>query len=329
MPREQKNHAPDEETKSFLWKGKTDPETRAQYVKTGQEKAWQASEANRETTLRNAKAEGEAALQEYLHSLDENEKSSVTIDKYRRDIRKFLSFCESLDFSKETVRKYKSWLLKRYRVTSVNSMLAATNNFLRFLGREDCRVRHLKTQNRIYSSLEEELTKEDFEKLLVAARQDRQMEMLLRTLGGTGIRISELEYFTVEDVKKGEIEVHCKNKIREILLPESLQIKLLDYAKEQNLESGMIFRTAAGKKLNRSNIWKKLKHLSLKAGVLPEKVFPHSFRKLFARTVYQEEKDIALLADLLGHSSLNTTRIYIKSTGKERKERMEKMHLMG
>ena len=286
-------------------------------------------QADSDNGCKDAKEEREKWLQAFLDKLREEEKSAVTMEKYRRDVRCFLSFSENKELSKENSMAYKAWLFaENYKVASINSMLAAMNGFLSFIGREDCRIHPVKTQNRVYAAQSEELTIEEYERLIRVAEPNEKMVLLLQTLAGTGIRISELDFFTREAIQSGEIEVRCKNKMREILLPQSLQTKLLEYAKVRGVESGPIFQTSGGRALNRTNIWRSMKRLCKEADVAPEKVYPHNFRKLFARTVYQADKDLAMLADLLGHSSLNTTRIYIKTTGKEHRERIEKTNLV-
>ena len=274
-------------------------------------------------------SEREQCLRAFLDYLSSEEKSEKTIEKYERDVRHFLAFSEGKEFSKENSKQYKAWLQEeKYKAASVNSMLAAVNSFFHYLEREDCKVHPLKTQNRVYVAESEELTKEEYVKLVRAAEPNEKLVLLLQTLAGTGIRISELKYFTVEAVKQEEITVKCKNKIREILLPSILREKLLNYAYLEGIDSGPIFVTAYGVPLDHSDVWKRLKRLSRKAEVDEEKVYPHNFRKLFARTFYQENKDLALLADVLGHSNLNTTRIYIKSTCQEHKERIDRTELV-
>ncbi|MBR1813092.1 MAG: tyrosine-type recombinase/integrase [Lachnospiraceae bacterium] len=304
-------------------------ETKTSWRKT----AFLPTDEQKEDRPSGASAPDERTLREkqldlYLEQLSDEEKSPYTIAKYRRDARQFLDFSEGKEFSRETSKKYKAWLQeKHYRMNSVNSMLAAMNGFLRFQGREDCTVHPLRIQNKVYTTAEEELTEEEYRCLIKAAGEDEQARLLIFTLGSTGIRVSELKYFTIEAVQNGEVEIQCKNKNRVILLPRSLVEKLQDYSRRYAIKNGPVFRNTAGQSLSRNNIWKKLKRLSAKAGISPAKVYPHNFRKLFARMFYKEEKDLAMLADVLGHSSLNTTRIYIKTTGQAHLERIEKLHL--
>ena len=207
-------------------------------------------------------------------------------------------------------------------------MLASLNSFLVFCGRADCKVKLYRVQKKTYLAANRELSKAEYLRLLHAARKDQRLWLLLQTLCATGIRVSELQYFTVEAVRAGEISVACKSKTRSILIPRGLQNILLQYVRSARIESGHIFRTRTGKPMNRSNIWSAMKRLCAQANVNPDKVFPHNLRKLFARTFYRMEKDIAKLADILGHSSINTTRIYIMSTGTEHRHQMEKLGLL-
>ena len=224
---------------------------------------------------------------------------------------------------------YKQFLIeKQYSVKSINSMLVSVNSLLAFLGWSDCRVKSIRQQRQIYCTEEKELTKSEYLRLLEAAKKKPQLRLVMETICGTGIRVSELRYFTVEAVRRGEIVVNCKAKTRTILLPGKLRKLLLDYAKKNQIVSGSIFVTRNGNPLNRSNIWSDMKKLCETANVKASKVFPHNLRKLFARTFYGIEKDIAKLADILGHSSIDTTRIYIISTGTEHRREIERLGLV-
>ncbi|MGN0704444.1 MAG: tyrosine-type recombinase/integrase [Lentihominibacter sp.] len=267
-----------------------------------------------------------AGFREYLSV---NEKSTVTISKYVRDVERFAEFAGQEPVDKTLVLEYKKSLMGGgYAVTSINSMLASLNSFLKFLGWDELKVKSLKVQHQIYCPEEKELTKEEYFRLLEAASNRPWLHLLLQTIGGTGIRVSEVSYFTVEAVKRGEVSVYCKDKIRSILIPSKLRDKILAYAREHGITDGMIFRTRSGRPLDRSNIWSAMKKLCSKAGINPAKVFPHNLRKLFARTFYSMEKDIAKLADILGHGSIDTTRIYIMATGREHKKKMERTGLV-
>ena len=257
------------------------------------------------------------------------EKSAATVEKYLRDVRAFLVFSGQAAITKDLVMAYKQALLeKNYAVRSINSMLASLNSLLDFLGWGDCKVKSLKIQRQTYCAEEKELTKAEYLRLLEASKNQPQLNLIMQTICGTGIRVSELKYFTVETVRRGEIVVSCKSKTRTILLPGKLKKLLLEYAKKNKIQSGTVFVTRSGKPVNRSNIWAQMKRLCEIAGVKPSKVFPHNLRKLFARTFYGIEKDIAKLADILGHSSINTTRIYIMTTGTEHRRKIERLGLV-
>lgn len=265
----------------------------------------------------------------YRIHLENEEKSPATIEKYIRDAGAFLRFAGEEPVTKELVLGYKQSLIERgYAVRSINSMLASLGSFLTFIGCGDCRTKSLKLQRQIFTPEEKELTKNEYLRLLEAARSKPRLYLLLETVCATGIRISELKYFTVESVKNGEVPVDCKGKSRRILLPAKLKRLLLNYAKRAGISGGVIFRTHSGRPMDRSNIWAEMKKLCIPARVDPRKVFPHNLRKLFARTFYRLEKDIARLADILGHSSIDTTRIYIMSTGAEHRRKIERLGLV-
>lgn len=264
----------------------------------------------------------------FRNELARQEKSSATVEKYCRDVRHFAGFLGNSTVSKETVMDFKHYLMKgKYAPTSVNSMLASVNSFLTYMNWTDSKVKSLRLQKKIYCAEEKELTKPEYFRLLKAA-DNKKVKLILQTICSTGIRVSELKFFTVEALRLGEITVDCKNKTRNILVPGNLKKMLLKYAKEENIQTGTIFVGKTGKPLDRSRIWAIMKRLCDKAGVLASKVFPHNLRKLFARTFYCVEKDIAKLADVLGHSSINTTRIYIMSTGREHRKRVEQLGLL-
>ena len=257
------------------------------------------------------------AVQSFKKYLREEEKSANTIEKYLRDVRAFTEYLGGAEVTKEAVIAYKSKLLaESYAVRSINSMLASLNGLFSFLGWMDCRVKSIKLQRQIYCPEEKELTKAEYMRLVNTAKQkgNERLNLILQAICGTGIRVSELQYITVEAVKCGEAIVSLKGKTRTIFIVRELQKKLLRYAAEQGISSGTIFITRTGRPLSRTNIWREMKGLCEQAGVNPQKVFPHNLRHLFARVFYGIEKDIAKLADILGHSSINTTRIYIIST---------------
>ena len=271
----------------------------------------------------------EGLIGAYRQALIREEKSTATVEKYLRDVRAFFAFIGRAVLTKELVMAYKQQLVERqYAIRSINSMLVSVNSFMEFLGCPECRVKAIRQQRETYCAEEKELTKDEYLRLLGAAKKKPQLRLLMETICGTGIRVSELRYFTVEAVGRGEVSVTCKAKTRRILLPQKLQRLLLEYARKSHIRSGAIFITRGGKPLNRSNIWAQMKKLCQEAGIQASKVFPHNLRKLFARTFYGLEKDIAKLADILGHSSIDTTRIYIISTGTEHRRKIERLGLV-
>ncbi len=258
------------------------------------------------------------------------ERSGATVEKYIRDVKAFAKYAQNNAVTKETVIAYKKHLQENYAVRSVNSMLASINSLFAFLGWHDLRVKSLKLQQQVFCPEEKELTKAEYARLCRTAerKHNERLNLILQTICGTGIRVSELQFITVEAVKQGEAVVNCKAKTRSVFIVKELKQKLLRYAAEQNIKNGMIFVTRTGKPISRTNIWREMKALCDEANVNPQKVFPHNLRHLFARVFYGIEKDIAKLADILGHSSINTTRIYIISTGTEHRQRMENMRLI-
>ena len=269
-------------------------------------------------------------IAEFKEHLILEERSTVTVEKYIRDVKAFSTYTQNTAVTKETVIAYKKHLQETYAVRSVNSMLASINVLFSFLGWHDLRVKSLKLQQQVFCPEEKELTKAEYTRLCRTAerKHNERLNLILQTICGTGIRVSELQFITVESVKQGEAVVNCKAKTRSVFIVKELKQKLLCYAAEQGIKSGMIFVTRTGKPISRTNIWREMKALCEEANVNPQKVFPHNLRHLFARVFYGIEKDIAKLADILGHSSINTTRIYIISTGTEHRRRMENMRLI-
>lgn len=265
------------------------------------------------------------AFEDYLY---ERENARATIQKYKSDAATFLRYLgNECRVDKSRVLAYKEWLVTHYAVSSVNSMLASVNQFLIFLECRELTVKPLKVQRSLFLKEEKELSKEEYRKLVKTARQEgkEQIALCMETIAATGIRISELRYFTVEKVKKGRIEICNKGKYRRIFLTDDIRKKLLHYCKTAGVREGQIFVTRTGKPKDRSNLWKEMKRLKEKAGVCASKIFPHNFRHLFARVYYTCTKDLAGLADLLGHSSLNVTRIYTSNTGEVYQKQLEKM----
>lgn len=271
-----------------------------------------------------------AALPDFEAHLRYEERSEATVSKYLHDVRAFFLFLADRRPEKQEVMEYKAHLLEHYAVKSANSMIAALNVFLRFLGRHDLCVRQFRVQREAYCSEDRELTREEYFRLVEAAKRakNERLMLILQAICGTGIRVSELKYITVEALRTGEAMVSCKGKNRRIFIVSALRKKLLAYAKHKRLESGPVFLSGRGQPMDRSAIWREMKALCKSAGVEPAKVFPHNLRHLFARTFYGIEKDIAKLADILGHASINTTRVYIITTGAEHKRKMEHMHLI-
>lgn len=270
------------------------------------------------------------AIAEFKEHLILEERSEITVEKYIRDVKAFTAYTQNTSVTKETVIAYKKHLQENYAVRSVNSMLASINSLFMFLGWYDLKVKSLKLQQQVFCPEEKELTKAEYTRLCRTAerKHNERLNLILQTICGTGIRVSELQYITVEAVKNSEAVVNCKAKTRSVFIVKELKQKLLRYAAEQNIKSGMIFVTRTGKPISRTNIWREMKALCEEANVSPQKVFPHNLRHLFARVFYGIEKDIAKLADILGHSSINTTRIYIISTGTEHQKQLENMRLI-
>lgn len=266
----------------------------------------------------------------FRHHLESEERSPLTIEKYLRDLQKFKAFAGDRPITKELTVAYKEELRSHYALSSVNSMLAALNSFFDFAGWYDCKVKQLKQQRQVYCPEDKELTKEEYYRLVETAKatQKERLGLIIQTICSTGIRISELNFITVESVQSGVAYVDCKGKSRQIFLPHKLKMLLLQYVRQKHIRQGPVFVTRAGKPINRSNVWREMKNLCRAAKVKEVKVFPHNLRHLFARTYYKMEKDISKLADLLGHSSVNTTRIYIISSGAEHKKQIERMHLI-
>ena len=272
----------------------------------------------------------ETVLLHYREYLEEEEKSPHTIEKYLRDIRFFRIWLSERSVSRQELAAYRDSLKEIYAVQSINSMLSSINSFLRFCGWTDCCVRQIRVQKQIFCSQDKELSRGEYRRLVEAARRKKKerLEAALQTICATGIRISELSFITVEAVYRGSTSVSCKGKCRQIFLPQKLQQLLKRYIRKRNIKKGQVFVTGSGKPWDRSNIWREMKALCREAGVMPGKVFPHNLRHLFARTYYNMKKDIAKLADILGHSNINTTRIYIVSTGREHQRQIGRLGLV-
>lgn len=272
----------------------------------------------------------EGLLSKYESWLYENEKSRGTVKQYRVCLARFARFLQGRPVSKEQVIRWKEQLKRRVSPSTVNGALAALNGLFRYVGWGDCIVKFLKVKHRIFRPEGRELTKEEYHRLVAAAGEkgDERLALLLQTVCATGIRISELDYITVEAARAKTAVVDCKGKVRQIFLPSGLCELLLEYAKKREIQTGRIFVTRTKRKLDRSNIWRDMKKAAALAGVEPEKVFPHNLRHLFARSFYSQEKDMLRLADILGHSSMATTRIYTMESGENHARQLEKMDLI-
>lgn len=269
----------------------------------------------------------ETLLETFKNYLVDRETSVATLKKYLSDVKKFFTFCLGGEITKEVLLDYKQWLVEQYAVNSVNSMIASLNQFLNCVCLPHLRIKSVKCQKQMFLKNEKSLNRKEYHKLLNTAKMQEKarIQMIMETIAETGIRISELSFFTVKQVKQGKIEVHNKGKYRVILLTKRLKMKLLYYIKKQKIESGIVFCTKTGKAIDRSNVWREMKKLEQQARVSGEKIFPHNLRHLFARIFYQETKNLVILAEILGHSSLETTRIYTMETIEKYQRLLEKI----
>ena len=269
-------------------------------------------------------------IQNFKQYLINEEKSASTLDKYIRDITVFADWCKNTEISKSLVLQYKQELIEKYAPASVNSVLSSINSFFVCNEWYDLKVKALKIQRQIFAERNKELTKAEYERLLDAAKnkKNERLYYLMQTICSSGIRVSELKSITIEAVRARKATIKCKGKMRVVILPKDLCKMLTEYAKRQKISSGPVFITKTGKPLDRSTIWKMMKSLCESAGVDREKVFPHNLRHLFARTYYSVQKDIVRLADILGHSSINTTRIYTMETGDIHRRQIQKLGLL-
>ena len=269
-------------------------------------------------------------ISNFKNYLTEAEKSENTIEKYIRDLSFFMEWSDSREVTKILVLEYKKELCEKYVPASVNAAISSLNSFFSFMEWYDIRIKALKIQKQIFSTKEKEMTKSEYERLLNAAKSkgNERLYYLMQTICSTGIRVSELRFITVSSVKSGQAIINCKGKMRIVFLPKELCKMLVRYINENNIKSGSVFVSKNGNPLDRSHIWKMLKDLCETAGVSKDKVFPHNFRHLFARTYYSLQKDIVRLADILGHSSVNTTRIYTIETGEIHRRQIQKLGLL-
>ena len=271
-----------------------------------------------------------ALAEKFRAYLYEEEKSENTIEKYLRDVRFFAENVGNKKLHKSDVLEYKHTLCQRYAPRSVNSVISSLNAFFMFAEWYELKIKTLKIQKQIFADKKRELEKSEYEKLLTSAKngKNERLYYLMQTIASTGLRVSEIKYVTVEAVKNGEAVIKCKGKIRQIFMPKKLCKMLKGYIKSNNIKSGAVFVSRNGRPLDRSNIWKMLKTLCESANVDKSKVFPHNFRHLFARTFYSLQKDIVRLADILGHSSINTTRIYTMETGEIHRRQIQHLGLL-
>ncbi len=268
----------------------------------------------------------------FRKELYKEEKTENTIQKYMRDLKKLRDYLQGRAVNKENMIRFKEYLqlCGKYELSSINTYLAAANHFCDVMGWKDAKVKLFRKQRELYESEQVYLTKDEYKKLVLVANREgkERLSLIIQTIGSTGIRVSELCFITVESLKRGEVSIYSKGKKRKIFYPEKLQEMLKQYAKEQKNSSGSLFCTRTGKGIDRSNVWREMKTLCKRAGVAKEKVFPHNLRHLFAREFYQIKKDIAKLADVLGHRNIETTRIYIKSTGVEHRKVLNLMQMV-
>lgn len=273
----------------------------------------------------------EKTINEFKQWLVSEERQEGTIQKYIRDVRELMIYLNDAEITKEKVSEWKEYLLneKHLSPVTVNSKLAAVGTYCRFAG-IDCRVKFFKIQRKLFYEENKDLKKDEYLRLIETANKsgNSRIALIIETIGATGIRVSELKYITVEAVNNGIARIHLKGKIRTILLPSKLRTKLLKYARKRKIASGEIFITKSGKSLSRKQIWAEMKALCERANVEKSKVFPHNLRHLFAKLYYRATRDIAKLADLLGHSTIETTRIYLLTTENEHSRHLNKLGLV-
>ena len=269
-------------------------------------------------------------IEKYLNHLMEEEKSVATLKKYRHDLNELHNYLLGMLLTKSILIEWKKYLIEKYAPSTVNSMLIAVNGYLRFFSWHDLSMKLLKIQKPLFSDENKELTREEYARLVMTAskRSNARLSLILQTICATGIRVSELKFITIEAVQTGRTEISNKGKRRVIFLPQQLRKLLRKYAQKHGKISGPVFTTRTGKTLDRSNIWRDMKALCTEAKVAPEKVFPHNLRHLFARTFYSLEHDLSRLADILGHSSIVTTRIYTAESGTVHARQMGRLGLV-
>lgn len=270
-------------------------------------------------------------IRQYSHWLRTEERAGGTVEKYLRDIRNFAVWLENRPIDRETVICWKESLISRkYATSTINAAISALNGLFHYLGWDECRTKFLRVQRRAFRDAGRELERKEYEALVAAAksRGQERLALLMETICATGIRVSEVRYITVEAVQRGQAEISLKGKIRTILIPGKLRKKLLKYAEKQKTISGEVFLTRDGKPLSRHQIWAEMKRLCKYAEVEPSKVFPHNLRRVFAVAFYRASRDIVKLADVLGHSSIETTRIYLLTSGTEHRRQLDRLGLV-
>lgn len=273
----------------------------------------------------------EERIHQFKRELHRSEKMGNTIAKYMRDIRKFQVYLNGREVTKELAVEYKEYLrcCGKYKISSINTFLVVLNRFCECMGWYDVKVKHIKIQNEVFCPEKRCMSRQDYAKLVrrAKAKGNLRLAMIILTLACTGARISELIHFQVDTLKSGMVQIYNKGKSRIILMPDDLRQELLAYAQKSGIKKGPLFQTKNGRPVNRSNIWREMKALGEQTDVDKEKVFPHNFRHLFARTFYELKRDIATLADILGHSNISTTRNYLKSTGEEHRKELNRMRM--
>ena len=272
----------------------------------------------------------EKNILKFKNFLTFEEKSDLTIEKYVRDITNFSNWLGKKGVTKKLLLEYKNLLIKKYAPASVNSIISSLNTFFIWKKKYDLKIKSLKIQKQIFSREDKELTKDEYRRLLAAAKnkKNERLYLLMQTICSTGIRVSELKFITVKAVYLKRAVINLKGKTRIVLIPDKLCHILLKYIKKNNIKDGSVFVTKGGKPLNRSNIWLDMKKLCEDAKVERDKVFPHNLRHLFARTYYTVERDIVRLADILGHTSVNTTRIYTMEPGEIHRNQIQRLGLL-
>ena len=267
----------------------------------------------------------------FAQALQEADRAPGTVENYLRHIRAFARWLGRRPLLPESAAQWRDSLLEQgYTPGTVNSMIGPLNRFFQFLGWNECKAKQLRIQRQLFRENQKELTRGEYHRLLSIAQTSgrERLALLMEAICATGIRVSEVQYLTVEAVRAGKAEISLKGKIRTILIPGKLRKKLLSYTKRKNTASGPVFRTRSGCPISRKQIWAEMKSLCKKAGVAASKVFPHNLRHLFARVFYQASRDVAKLADVLGHSSIETTRIYLISTGREHERTLNRLGLV-